>query len=83
MRGDHGQMQQLTDEQVRNRLAAYNPGGSLERDMRQLWDDAGDIIEAEVRAQFGAEASAKAEAQYTGKVDAKWVQAVADAGRQI
>jgi len=83
MRGDHGQLQQLTDEQVRNRLAAYNPGGSLERDMRQLWDDAGDIIEAEVRAQFGAEASAKAEAQYTGKVDAKWVQAVADAGRQI
>jgi methyl-accepting chemotaxis protein len=83
MRGDHGQLQRLTDEQVNSRLAAYNPGGSLERDIRQLWDDAGDIIEAEVKAQFGPDAAVKIEAHYTSKVDPKWVQAIAEHGRRI
>jgi len=83
MRGDHGQLQRLTDQQVNNRLTAYNPGGSLERDVRELWDEAGDIIEAEVRAQFGPDAAAKVETHYTGKVDSNWVQAVAEYGRRI
>ena len=83
MRGDHGQLQRLTDQQVSNRLAAYNPGGSLERDVRELWEEAGDIVEAEVRSQFGPDAAAKVEAHYTGKVDPSWVQAVAEYGRRI
>lgn len=32
MSGENGGLQQLTDEQVSARLAAYNPGGALDRD---------------------------------------------------
>ena len=34
MSGDIGHLQRLTDEQVRARLAAYNPNGSLDRDLK-------------------------------------------------
>jgi methyl-accepting chemotaxis protein len=76
-------LQPLTDTQVLNRLDAYNADGRLERDIRALWSDAGDIIEAEAREQFGGEAAAKVCLQYTSKVDAAWLQAVADHGRRI
>ena len=83
MGADTGQLQRLTDEQVSARLAVYNPGGSLDRDLKRLWDDAGDIIEAEVRSRFGNDAAAKVEVHYTGKVDSQWIQAVAENGRRI
>ncbi|MEP7131445.1 MAG: methyl-accepting chemotaxis protein [Sphingomicrobium sp.] len=83
MSGETGQLQKLTDQQVSARLAAYNPGGTLERDVHQLWDDVGDIIEAEVRAQFGPDAAKSAEAHYNGSVDSSWVQDVAAHGRRI
>ena len=76
-------LQPLTDQQVQNRLDAYNPGGSLERDIRALWEAAGDIIEAEVREQFGDEAAAKVRGHYTSRVDESWIQAVAEYGRRI
>jgi methyl-accepting chemotaxis protein len=77
------ELQPLTEEQVLNRLDAYNAGGRLERDIRALWEDAGDIIEAEARQQFGDDAAAKVRAHYTSRVDADWVQGVADYGRRI
>ena len=83
MSGDTGQLQRLTDEQVSARLAAYNNDGSLERDIHQLWEDAGEIIEAEVRQQFGADAANELVSHYTGGVDADWVQSVAEYGRRI
>ncbi len=83
MGGETGQLQQLTDQQVSARLAAYNPDGSLERDAQQLWSQAGDIIEAEVRGEFGADAATRLHGHYTGKVDAAWVQDVAEYGRRI
>src|SRR5437868_1111439 len=83
MSGDTGRLQKLTEQMVSARLAAYNPAGSLQRDIHKLWDDAGDIIEAEVRAQFGADAARAVEEHYTGKVDANWIQAVAEYGRRI
>jgi methyl-accepting chemotaxis protein len=83
MSGETGQLQRLTDEQVSARLQAYNPGGSLESDVHQLWSHAGEIIEAEVSAQFGTAAAAKLPSHYTGKVDAAWVQEVAEYGRRI
>jgi methyl-accepting chemotaxis protein len=73
----------LTDQMVSARLGVYNSDGSLERDIHKLWDDAGDIIEAEVRAQFGSDAARQVEDHYTAKVDAKWVQAIAEYGRRI
>jgi len=76
-------LQPLTDDQVTSRLDAYNPSGSLERDIRALWDNAGDIIEAEVREQFGDEAANRARGHYTSRVDAAWIQAVAEYGRRI
>ena len=83
MGGDTGGLQQLTDGQVSARLQAYNPDGSLERDIQKLWQDAGDIIDAEVRAQFGGEAAERINAHYSGKVDADWMQNVAEYGRRI
>jgi methyl-accepting chemotaxis protein len=76
-------LQPLTDNQVQNRLNTYNKGGSLERDIRGLWDKAGEIIETEVRAQFGEDAAAKARVHYTTPVDAEWIQSVAEYGRRI
>src|SRR5689334_23701943 len=83
MSGETGQLQRLTDEQVGARLQAYNPDGSLERDVRALWQDAGDIIDAEVRAQFGPEAAERVHSHYSGKIDASWIQNVAEYGRRI
>jgi methyl-accepting chemotaxis protein len=76
-------LQPLTDAQVTNRLEAYNPGGALERDIRALWDHAGEIMEIEARTQFGEEAAARARAHYTSPVDAGWTQSVAEYGRRI
>ena len=76
-------LQPLTDTQVTNRLDAYNADGKLERDIRALWEDAGDIIEGEVRDQFGDEAAATVRSRYTTRVDSAWIQAVAESGRRI
>ena len=58
------ELQPLTEDQVKNRLEAYNKGGALERDIRTLWSHAGEIIEAEVLGQFvdrGGDASSAQE----------------------
>jgi methyl-accepting chemotaxis protein len=48
-----------------------------------LWDDAGDLIEAEVRGQFGGDTASRVKSHYTGTVDASWVQTVAEDGLRI
>ena len=83
MSGEIGQLQRLTDEQVSARLAAYNGHATLNRDVALLRDKVTDIIAAEIVAQFGSERAERFAANYAGKVDAKWVQGVADYGRQI
>jgi methyl-accepting chemotaxis protein len=77
------ELQPLTDTQVQNRLVAYNPDGALERDLRGLWDDASEIIRECARAHFGDPAVAVVERHYTAKVDAAWVQNVADFGQRL
>ena len=52
---DTGQLLRLTDQQVNARLAAYNAGGSLERDIALLRENAADLIAAEITANFGKE----------------------------
>jgi methyl-accepting chemotaxis protein len=83
MSGDTGQLQRLTDQQVSARLAAYNPGGSLDRDLQLLREKVGDLIDREVRDQFGSDAAATVKAHYAAKVDSNWIQAVAEHGRLI
>ena len=83
MSGETGQLQRLTDEQVSARLQAYNPGGSLERDIHLLWEHAGTIVEDETRDQFGAGAADALRSHFSGKVDFDWVQAIAEQGRHI
>jgi len=83
MKSDTAHLQRLTDEQVAARLAAYNPDGSLDRDIQLLRDNIADIVEAEVRAQFGADAAGTVQKHYSGKVDSGWVQDVAEYGRRI
>ena len=83
MSGETGQLQRLTDEQVSARLAAYNPGGSLDRDVKLLREHATDLIAAEVVANFGPERAERYAAVYSGKVDSDWVQEIAGYGREI
>jgi methyl-accepting chemotaxis protein len=83
MSGETGQLQRLTDEQVSARLAAYNPGGALDRDIEVLRDNAADLVAAAVQDQFGPERAERFVANYAGKVDSRWIQNVAEYGRQI
>jgi methyl-accepting chemotaxis protein len=83
MGADTGQLQRLTDEQVSARLAAYNPGGSLDRDLVLLRDNAADLIATEVFAAFGEERAVRYGKVYEGQVDASWIQRVAEYGRMI
>lgn len=83
MGGDTGQLQQLTDGQVNARLAAYNPNGSLERDVDVLRESAVDLVAEEVTAKFGPDRAARYTSIYTGKVDAAWIQRIAEYGREI
>ncbi len=83
MSGDTGQLQRLTDQQVSARLTAYNPGGALDRDLQLLREKVGDLIDQEVRQQFGSDAAATVKKHYAAKVDSDWIQAVAEYGRLI
>jgi methyl-accepting chemotaxis protein len=83
MSGDTGQLQRLTDQQVNARLAAYNRGGSLDRDMKLFKGHVLPVVVAEIGAQFGAERAERYSAIYSGKIDAAWVQSIAEYGRQI
>jgi methyl-accepting chemotaxis protein len=83
MGGETGQLQWLTDEQVSARLAAYNGDGALDRDVKLLRESVSDIITTEIVAQFGKERAERLAANHSADVDSKWIQAVADFGRQI
>jgi methyl-accepting chemotaxis protein len=83
MSGETAQLQRLTDEQVSARLAAYNSGGSLDRDIALLRDNAADLIAAEVVAHFGQERAERYAVVYSTKVDSAWIQSIADYGRRI
>jgi methyl-accepting chemotaxis protein len=83
MGGETGQLQRLTDEQVSARLVAYNGDGALDRDVRLLHESVSDIITAEIVAQFGKERAERLAANHSASVDSKWIQSVADFGRQI
>jgi len=83
MTGETGQLQHLTDKQVKERLESYNGDGTLDRDLQLLREKAGDMIEAEVRDQFGAEAAKIVKAHYAGRVDSNWIQNIAEYGRRI
>ncbi|MES2135675.1 MAG: methyl-accepting chemotaxis protein [Pseudomonadota bacterium] len=83
MSGETGQLQRLTDEQVSARLSAYNSDGSLDRDVTLLREKLSDLIESQVRDQFGKDSADQVKAHYSGKVDANWIQSVAEYGRRI
>jgi AraC-like DNA-binding protein len=53
MSGEIGHLQRLTNEQVAARIASYGDDGRFEASLRQLWDDAGPVIEAAARSHFG------------------------------
>jgi methyl-accepting chemotaxis protein len=83
MSGETAQLQRLTDQQVSARLAAYNSGGSLDRDIALLRDNAADLIATEVVAHFGQERAERYAEVYSTKVDSAWIQSIADYGRRI
>ena len=77
MSGDTGQLQKLTEQMVSARLAAYNPGGSLNRDVQLLRENAADVIAEAVLAQFGPERAERYAAIYAGGVDAAVLSEIA------
>ncbi len=83
MKSDTAHLQRLSDEQVNARLAAYNPDGLLERDIALLKEAAMDIVAEEIVAEFGPERAQQFAKNYTGTVDAAWVQSVAEYGREL
>jgi methyl-accepting chemotaxis protein len=83
MTGETAQLQQLTDKQVSARLAAYNSGGSLDRDIALLREHAADLISAEIATHFGQDRADHYASFYSRKVDAAWIQGIADYGRRI
>jgi methyl-accepting chemotaxis protein len=83
MGGETGQLQRLTDEQVNSRLATYNAGGSLDRDMKLFKEHMLPLVVSEIGAQFGSERADRYAAIFSGKIDAAWVQSIAEYGRQI
>src|SRR5690348_5339569 len=83
MSGETGALQKLTDEQIKTRLAAYNPDGSMDRDVELLREHCTDIIAEEIVAQFGPERAARYAETHSGKVNAAWVQNIAEYGREI
>ena len=80
---DGTELQKLTDAQVAARLHAYNEDGVLERDLRALWEVAGDLLESIVAGRFSREASIQLRERCTRPIDAGWVQAVAAFGIDI
>src|SRR3954469_14138315 len=83
MSGETAQLQKLTDQMVSARLAAYNPGGSLDRDVQFLRENAADLIAEEGLAHFGPERAERYAAVYASSVDTAWVQGIAEYGREI
>jgi methyl-accepting chemotaxis protein len=76
-------LQKLTDEQVAHRLRAYNGDGGFERELRWLWAQAGDLIEAAVLASGGDAAAKRTRESFTHRIDPEWIHAVAALGFDI
>ena len=83
MSGETAQLQRLTDQQVGERLNAYNRSGSLDRDIELFRERVLSFVVAEVRSQFGPERAERYAEVYERKVDTAWVQSIAEYGRQI
>jgi hypothetical protein len=83
MHEDGSTLQKLTQQQVSARLAAYNENGEFERDLRDLWDSAGELLEESVRERFGDNAARQIHERCTSPVDEAWVHSVAAFGIQI
>ena len=78
MSGETGQLQQLTDEQVNARLAAYNADGALDRDVALLREQCRRPGHGRSRRRNSARNAPTATPPvYTGKIDAAWIQHIA------
>jgi methyl-accepting chemotaxis protein len=85
---DGSRLQKLTEKQVSDRLAAYNENGSFERDLRALWDEAGDLLQKVAREQAedetsGEEAAERIRRRVTSSVDPEWIHGIALSGIEI
>ena len=82
MSGDTGQLQRLTDDQVKARLAAYADEGRFEAALRRLWDQVGEVIADASRRHFGENACLGRD-HFIRSVDQAWVRSVADHGLKM
>ncbi len=80
---DGAKLQKLTTGQVETRLSTYNAGGAFERDLHWLWQEAGEAIERTVVEEAGEELARQFREHLTRRVDASWIERVADFGIKI
>ena len=80
---DGTKLQKLNEAQVAARLAAYNEDGSFERDLHQLWAEAGDALGEAVRGRYGDEAAWQLRERCIRPIDAAWVHEVAAFGIKL
>ncbi|HET7709807.1 MAG TPA: methyl-accepting chemotaxis protein [Sphingomicrobium sp.] len=81
MKGDTSHLQRLSNEQVASRLQYYASGGELESSFHWLWGEAGELLDAACRRQFGDAGADVVAAYMTRPVDVAWVHTVAKHGR--
>jgi len=74
---------QLTEAQIANRLAAYNPDGNFERALAELWGEAGAALEAAMLESGGGEAARQLRQRFSTPVDREWILAVAGYGIEL
>ena len=85
---DGSKLQKLSDEQVAARLQAYNGDGAFERDLRALWEDAGDLLQKVMRERAEDRRTGDIAAEgirrlLTTTIDAAWVHNIAAFGIEI
>jgi len=80
---DGAKLQKLTTGQIETRLSTYNAGGAFERDLHWLWAEAGEAIERTVVEEAGEELARQFREHLTRRVDASWIERVADFGIKI
>jgi methyl-accepting chemotaxis protein len=80
MSADTGHLKRLTSEQVATRLASYGDDGRFAEALRQLWSDAGTLIEQTCKTYFGDDAGCLGRDHFMQPVDEAWVRSVAEHG---
>jgi methyl-accepting chemotaxis protein len=75
--------ERISEEQIVERLAAYNDDGAFGTDLAWLWSEASDLIEAAAKSSLGTSGAQLYNDIFTSPVDELWVRGIAEAGAKL